>query len=914
MDEMQTAMRFGRSPGAAIALLSLIAFAPLHHAAAVTPMVASGAEHTVALKSDGTVLAFGGDSFGQLGRGRVVQSTKAVQARGLTDVQAIAVGEAFVVVLRTDGTVWAWGRNTFGQLGDGSRTSSSVPFQIRSVSGIRQVAAGVNHVLLLKDDGTVLTWGSNGSGQLGSGSTENKFIPIQVKGLTNVTDIAAGLEYSVALRGDGTVWTWGNNASGQLGVVAQDTCDGDPCSLVPVQVPGLTGITAITAGWGHTVVVDGEGKVWAWGVNGRGQLGDGTTTSRAEPVPITGLTGITAISAGLNHTLAIKSDASVLAWGANGSGQLGDGTATDSSSPVAVQGLIGVKAVSAGAGHSVALLSDGTLKAWGYNGFGQLGDGSKVNRRTPVSTQELGGEVTAVAAAAGNTVVLRADRTVWGWGSDGDGQLGAAPVSSYTVPGSVPGLTGVKAIAAGRSHVVGLKSDGNVWGAGVHYKAVQGISDATDASVSVAGRVPGLSDVTAIAAGDSHTVALKSDGSVWAWGWNGYGQLGDGTTNDGVDPVQVSGLPTIAMIAAGWYHNVAVGTDGSVWAWGDNSKGQLGVISTQICSNTLRFTGCAKTPRRVATLPPGAVTALAAGADHTLALSGGKVWAWGNNSAGQLGNGTTSSSSIPQAVSGLSDVTAITAQNRYSLALTDDGTVWAWGANYAGQLATGTTQNSAVPVQVQHLSDVISITAGDGHAMAVRHDGTVWGWGWNATGNLGDGTYSPRRTPVLVRNESAGGPLDLIPEVPNVIPADRIPRLLFAASKTGGRGATSLTVTLKGGSPEAAFASMGGFAEQTYNVYVAAYAPTLEGAGEPAWWQLDSSSVWTELTFPMAQYLSGAALGSQTTQVEIEILTNADLSQLADTVFYVGYGIDTDEMLAAGRYEEVFTASEPPTE
>jgi hypothetical protein len=309
------------------------------------------------------------------------------------------------------------------------------------------------------------------------------------------------------------------------------------------------------------------------------------------------------------------------------------------------------------------------------------------------------------------------------------------------------------------------------------------------------------------------------------------------------------------------------------------------------------------------------VTALAAGADHTLALGGGTVWAWGNNLAGQLGNGTILSSATPQQVSGLSGVSAIAAHYRYSLALKADGTLWAWGANYAGQLGIGTNQNSNVPIQVQHLSDVISITAGDGHAMAVRGDGTVWGWGWNASGNLGDGTYSPRRTPVLVRNETLGGALDLIPGGLNdPIPADRIPKMLLAASKSGGLNATSLSVTLKGGAPEASFASAGGFAAETYNVYVAAYAPTLEGAGEPGWWQLDNGSVWTELTFPMAQYLSGAALGSQTTQVQIEILSNADLSTLADTVFYVGYGIDTDEMLAAGRYEEVFTASEAPTE
>jgi len=911
LQEMETDMNSDPVFSAAVRMLILLLAIVSPHAAAVTPAVASGAEHTLALTHDGRVLAFGGDSFGQLGRGRVVQSTRAVKAQGLTEVSEIAVGAAFVVALKNDGTVWAWGKNGSGQLGDGSRTASSIPFRIRGLSEVKQVAAGVHHVLFLKNNGSVWGLGKNTSGQLGVSPSAGALAPVQVQGLSDVIAIAGGLDYSMALRDDGTVWTWGNNGSGQLGAATQGRCDGDPCSPVPVQVTGLPVIAALAAGWGHNAVLTQDKTVWVWGANGRGQLGDGTKTPHPTPVPLTGLTGVTAIAAGFNHTLAIKSDRTLLAWGANGSGQLGNGTATDSLAPAAVPNLIGVTAVSAGGAHSVALLSDGTTSAWGFNGLGQLGDGTTVNRRAPVPMQGLDGIATVAAAGFGNSVALRDDGTVWSWGSDGDGQLGASTIASYSVPGPVPGLTGVESIAAGRSHAVALKSNGDVWGSGTHNRAGQAV---TSAGASLAAREPLLSIVTAIAAGDSHTVALRSGGSVWAWGWNGYGQLGDGTTSDRATPIQVSGLPPIAVIGAGWHHNVAAASDGTIWTWGDNAKGQLGVSSSQLCSDTLRFTSCASVPRQMAGLPFGVVTALAAGADHTLALSEGTVWAWGNNLAGQLGNGKFLSSGIPQRVSGLSDVTAIAANYRYSLALKENGSIWAWGANYAGQLGNGTNQNSNVPVPVQGLSDVISISAGVDHAMAVKGDGTVWGWGWNDSGNLGDGTYSPRRTPVLVRNETFGGALDLDTEISNDIPADRIPAMLLAASKSGGRSATSLSVTLQGRAPGASFASAGVFADDTYNVYVAALAPALERTGEPVLWQLDSGKVWTELTVPMKNYLSGAALDSQTTQVQIEILANADLSTLADTVFYVGYGIDTDEMLGAGRYQEVFTVSEVPVQ
>ena len=204
-----------------------------------------------------------------------------------------------------------------------------------------------------------------------------------------------------------------------------------------------------------------------------------------------------------------------------------------------------------------------------------------------------------------------------------------------------------------------------------------------------------LANVIAIAAGGSHTLALKSDGTVWAWGDNGYGHLGDGTTTERYTPVQVSGLTGVIAISAGGYHSAALKSDGTVWAWGWNCEGQLGNGTT---SDVNPF------PVQVSGLT--AVKAIAAGANYSKALkSDGTVWAWGAGYYGQLGDGTTVSKYTPVQVSGLTGVAAIGSGEYqfHSIALKSDGTVWTWGYNYYGQLGDGTTINKTAPTQVDGL-------------------------------------------------------------------------------------------------------------------------------------------------------------------------------------------------------------------
>ncbi len=305
------------------------------------------------------------------------------------------------------------------------------------------------------------------------------------------------------------------------------------------------------------------------------------------------------VSAGDGHTLAVRSDGSVLAWGLDSDGQLGDGgVSADQSTPVPVFGFgagSGVVAVSAGSDHSLALRSDGSVWAWGDNDFGQLGDrGATIDQQTPVPVSGLGSGVVAVSAGGDHSVALRSDGSVMAWGQDYSGQLGDDHyLLNYAYPRSVFGLgagSGVVAVSAGRIHSLALRSDGSVvaWGGDDNGQLGDGGANTNRPwPVPVVGLGVG-SGAVAVSAGYSHSLAVRSNGSVWAWGDDDFGQLGDeattydwrnDVTNDQSIPVPVFGLgPGSGMVgvSGGLEHSLGVRSDGSVMAWGKDFYHQLG--------------------------------------------------------------------------------------------------------------------------------------------------------------------------------------------------------------------------------------------------------------------------------------------------------------------------------------------------
>jgi alpha-tubulin suppressor-like RCC1 family protein len=280
-------------------------------------------------------------------------------------------------------------------------------------------------------------------------------------------------------------------------------------------------------------------------------------------------------------------------------------------------------------------------------------------------------------------------------------------------------------LAAGEDYTVALKNDGTIWAWGRNDEGQLG--DGTKINKCTPLKVSGLTDVIAIAARGRHTVALKKDGTVWTWGRNYYGQLGDGSRANRNTPAQVSNLNNVTTIAAGGLHTVALKNDGTVWTWGRNDLGQLGDGTT-----TDRYT-----PVQVSGL--SSIVAIAAGGSHTVALKNdGSVWAWGNNEHGQLGDGTTTNRYIPVQVNGLRNVVTIAVGLDHTVALKNDRSVWAWGCNLWGQLGDGSRADRNTPVLISAVSNLTAIT-GSYHTVALKNDGTVWTWGRDGSGQLGNG-------------------------------------------------------------------------------------------------------------------------------------------------------------------------------
>lgn len=353
---------------------------PLTFAQAATPSVSTGAIQGAALSSDGVVYAWGDYKANSMGIRQ--DATTAKPAALLTDGVEVAAGYYHTLARKADGSVWAWGSNANKQLGqqgaNGYTTRSATPLQISGLGSVTQLAAGGYHSLALRNDGTVLAWGANSYGQSGNNdaAVTKQATPAAVPGLTNVTALAAGWGHSLALDGNGRVWGWGSNTYRQLGVVS-----GDTSVYRPVALTGLPRIQAVAAGGYHSLALAADGTVWAWGQNLRGQLGM-QGASDAPPAPIPGLGKVRAIAAGYQHSLALTEDGGVWAWGE----AMGSGQAADAPKPVRLNSAKTMVALTAGMEHSTALDSEGLVWSWGNNHEGQLGDGTFARSRTAVIT------------------------------------------------------------------------------------------------------------------------------------------------------------------------------------------------------------------------------------------------------------------------------------------------------------------------------------------------------------------------------------------------------------------------------------------------------------------------------------------------------------------------------------------------
>jgi len=322
--------------------------------------VAQGSRHGLALRADGTVASWGANAHGQLGNAGATATGKPEPIEHLSGVTEIAAGDSHSLALLSNGTVVAWGDNEQGQLGNGKSTDSEVPVAVQGLTNVTAIAAGEEHSLALLSDGTVMAWGKNEEGELGNGKTNASNTPVAVNNLSGVTAIAAGGDFSLALLSNGTVVAWGSDVRDELGnegVLLEETesereAEGGIFSPEPVPVDGLTNVKAISAGLNHGLALLQDGTMMSWGDDSAGELGNGAIEERNDKAsPIPGLSGVSKISAGEKVSAAVLSNGTVMTWGSNELGDLGIGEAgPPSDAPVQAHNIVGVAGVAAGSG------------------------------------------------------------------------------------------------------------------------------------------------------------------------------------------------------------------------------------------------------------------------------------------------------------------------------------------------------------------------------------------------------------------------------------------------------------------------------------------------------------------------------------------------------------------------------------
>ena len=763
----------------------------------------SGTDFTLALKADGTVWTWGYNGYGQLGLGDNSNRYRPTQIN-IENVVDIAAGNNHALLVTADGKVYSFGSNSYGQLGRTGNTYT--PQEIPNLENIEKVSAGNYHSMAIDKEGNVYTWGYNQNGQLGDGTRISNSIPTKIK-LTNITKIATKNNTSAAIDGDGNLYTWGYNYYGQQGITTDNV-------YTPRKVSILEKIIDVAVENNTIIVLDQNGEVLASGYNTYGNLGNNTTQTRKSfdkviekyetittgegeeetttTTPVY-LSGIKSIEAGNEYAVAIKEDGTAISWGYNGYSQSSNGTTTNNLLPVDLkygkdkENIDKIINVSAGEGTIVVVREDGKVWTIGKNYSGQLGNSSAVNsnefvciskpvllfEETPIRIKGIGQnknakvnmsqgfnllyttiedtdltyqikneKIATVEETTGKITAVKKGKTAVTVTDKKSGETTSADVyvlgeEDVTFP----------QIETQNYSTVTLKSNGEIWSYGYNGYGQLGTGDTT---YKVLPTYTGINNITQISLGGTHTLALDTEGHVWSWGYNGYGELGNGTTTSSTEKVQVKSpdgegvLENIVAISAGNYHSIALDKDGNVYTWGYNGYGQLGLGNT---TNTVL-------PVKVDDLE-GIIKIEAGNYTSYVIDNNNHLWSTGYNYYGELGNGSTSNRSKFTQIQTLENVSDVSASETNStIVLLSDGTVWGFGNNTNNQL---TTVGGATPQQLKGpdgmLKDITSISVGYYTGYAITSEEKVLAWGLNNYSQLASGTTETKSTPVYMKEK-----------------------------------------------------------------------------------------------------------------------------------------------------------------
>lgn len=552
--------------------------------------------------------------------------------------------------------------------------------------------------------------------------------------------------YSV-LSGGGTFSGSTYSATGAAGpsIVRVTDALGNTASAV-VTVYGYTmvgggGVSATTGSttYGHSCGIRSDGTLWCWGSNANGQLGDGTLIARTYPVRVGTGSDWSFVATGNTHTCATRTDGTLWCWGNNSSGRLGDGTSTQRTTPTRIGTASDWFTVAAGNTHTCAIKTTGTLWCWGANSNYQLGLGDTATRTSPVQVGSVNTWSAVVATSSNSNCARRSDGTLWCWGSNTTGVLGQGNTTTLTALVQVsPGVTTWSELAAGYAHVCATRTDGTLWCWGRNSLGQLGDNSTTQRTspTQIGAAIGAWSRVTG---GAEHTCATRTTGELYCWGKNAYGQLGDGATTNRNTPTRVGTATDWVRLGAGPEHTCASKADGTLHCWGWNGFGQLGSTGT---------TSVVKPVRAIT----GATGTVASDQGHSCAtLADGTVRCWGWNSQHMLSDGTTVNKTRPvmSAAAITNAARPISGLGRYhSCVHRADNRLSCWGYNAHGQLGIGSTTLSQTPVDTLGGAVWQTAAAGYYHTCGVRTNGTLWCWGYNAYGQVGNSGTSNVTSPV----------------------------------------------------------------------------------------------------------------------------------------------------------------------
>ena len=662
-------------------------------------------------KPNGTIWVSGSDVNGNFGlnlpNGTSLNSP--TQIGTSSDWSMAAMSSYHSLAVKTNGTLWAWGRNNQGALGSDSAVYRSSPVQVGALTTWSKVSVSRRSSFAIKTDGTLWSFGYNATGALGINTVTNRSSPVQI-GAAEVywTSVQVGRVHTLATKSDGTMWSWGNGEYGEIGLNNSGQY-ADRSS--PIQVGTGTTWSVVYAAYFDSLAIKTDGTLWTWGYNHNGQLGDNSRISKSSPVQIGALTTWSKIAGGGavyptgGTSVAVKTDGTLWLWGSNNYGQLGLNlpTTTFRSSPVQLGALTTWSNIAYGVSQCAAIKTDGTLWVWGANDSGQLGQNDLVNRSSPTQIG-AGTDWYLAGIAYKHALAIKTNGTLWAWGVNDQGQFGTNDLISKSSPVQIGALTTWSMISLGSRISIALKNDGTLWAWGRNNSGQLGLGDVINRSSPT--QIGALSTWSLLSMnGYSNGLGvIKTDNSLWRWGDNSsFGNLGDNTRIDRSSPVQIGSIPIAATtnwsnVYAGTDYVIATKTDGTMWLWGSNLRGKLGLNQDNGNDRS--------SPVQLGTDTNWALGHAANYSSFAIKTTG-TLWAWGLNDSGQLG---INSSDGPGAATGKSSPIQVGALTNWSkvvnnlstatAAIKTDGTLWTWGMGTASMFTSGPSSYKSSPTQV----------------------------------------------------------------------------------------------------------------------------------------------------------------------------------------------------------------------